>query len=137
MKRNWVGKQIKEQNVGKVVYNQTTIPGTDVWEFVHPAMPLPVGTLTIRWCAKATIEILHVEVLGDYRRCGVATKLIERVVQHYTQAKMVITGRGNRMSTPWLKKLFFEEDEALGWKRVIPGRSKAKVKVRRKVDVPD
>lgn len=129
---NWVAKQIRAQRTGRVAYNRTTIPGTDQWEFVHPDLPYPIGILTVRWVGKATLDILYVFVDAHYRRCGIATRMLDHVKKHYGDGlKEIITGGVNRYSRSWLAKLGFEQVPQVGhWRRLFaaarPEKSKSK-----------
>lgn len=123
MKRNWVAEEIKGKRTGWVDRSRTTVPGTEVWEFIHSECPMPIGTLTIRWVGLAAVEILYVFVMERYRRCGIATRLLNEVAVKHPALQMVFTGEGSRgFGEPWLKKLNFEKAGALGWKLEIPGR---------------
>lgn len=124
---NWLAKEIRTKRVGSIVYNRSSIPGTDCWEFVHQDCPMPLGCLWVRWIGKATVEILHVYVLREYRKCGVATRLLDQVKKHYgDDLKQIITGEVNALSGPWLKGLqFTQEPVCKYWRRVFPPKGKA------------
>lgn len=135
---NWLAKEIRIRAVGRINFNRTTIPGTDQWEFVHPDMPYLIGVLTTRFVGKTTLDILYVFVGEKYRRCGIATRMLEHVKKHYGDGvREIITGGVNRYSRPWMLKMKFEQDPICGhWRRVFPpaekkGRNRRKRKAAR------
>lgn len=91
----------------------STVDGTWVLEAIRETFPVPIGNVWFRFVGNKTIEILHSFVWAEVRRCGLRTKMHESMRSQYPQMKFC-TAEGNEMSTPWLEKQGFEQDEVTG-----------------------
>lgn len=82
------------------------IPGTNITSATLPSMPMPVGTVWWRFTEKNKLSILWSFVVDPLRRCGIRTYIHEQMRLAYPTC-VFTTNEGNRLSTPWLKKMGF------------------------------
>ena len=79
-------------------------------------LPYPIGIMWVDSSLNGAKGISNVYVSEDYRQCGIATQLLKHTWEWDKTVKIIYTGSGNGLSTPWLKKLGFVKDEIFGWK---------------------
>ena len=89
------------------------VPGQFVLTATHFLTPVPVGTVWYAHSLKDCIAINHIYVYEHYRRCGVATALLNRL-RLMNPDEQIFTCTGNHLSTPWLIKNGFHKTE-VGW----------------------
>jgi GNAT superfamily N-acetyltransferase len=109
---------------GKAEYQtgRTTVPGVITFEATLPIMGIPLGFIWYRFGSGSEMEICYIWVHEDMRRCGLATKMFNALLNSYAPGifKVVSTGQVNEMSKPWcLKNGFTHDEERDYWVRVL------------------
>jgi len=92
-------------------FSQTGCNGTHIMEALLPWVPMPVCTVWFRGVGNSTHEILNSLTIIPERRKGYRTYLHNKMIEIYPKMKWIMTARGNKESTRWLKKMGFWQDE--------------------------
>ena len=79
-------------------------------------LPMPIGIMWVDSAIKYGKGILNVYVIDDYRKCGIAAQMLKKVWDWDASIKIIYTHSGNKLSTPWMKKIGFVKDDMFGWK---------------------
>lgn len=131
-KKAWYAKAIRAGNGVECHYRNTGIPGTYCIEASWEHTPVPMATLWYRWIGKCVIDILDVYVNHNYRRLGLASRLLNEIVKEHKEIVTITTESATTLARPWLEHLNFAQN-ANGWSRVLIERAvKMKVSSRKR-----
>jgi hypothetical protein len=98
---------------GYVWVQQSSIPGTLVYEFIHPAVPVPMGFVWARELGNGLVQTLHSYIWADVRRCGIRTRIHERMTQDFT--RFTTPKASDEIAEKWLLKNGFTKDSFGEW----------------------
>ena len=104
-------RQLIISNQVALVDGNTTVPGLFSLDARVNSIGMPVGFIWYRENCRGELELAYIWVHEDCRRIGLATRMFQRLLKHFTKPVTVITGQFNEMSLPWgIKNGFVEED---------------------------
>jgi N-acetylglutamate synthase-like GNAT family acetyltransferase len=78
-------------------------------------MPNPVGILWYHWTGVRSVEILNCYVPQTYRRCGVMSFLLKKLLATNRNIRKVTTADATKESGPWLTRMGFRQAEDDDW----------------------
>lgn len=112
-------EETREGSLLEFRYGRTTVPSLHTLEALHPDFRIPLGFLWFSQEDGKRLSLGFVFVHEQVRQVGLATRLLERLIEDYPGAATITTGRGNELSTPWLRKNGFEIAPEGHWVRTL------------------
>lgn len=127
----WLHADLKAKRGVSYAHGNSTVPGCRVIEATFIENPGPVGVIWYRHGhSKGVIEILGMFVIDYYRRCGLASYLLEKLVAAFPATVSVVSGDGTEYGSAWMRANGFVRTSAGEWIKTIPPAPK-KGKARR------
>ena len=99
-------------------FQTESFPSQWVLQAIISGLNHPVGLLWADFDLNKSVGISNIYVSEDYRRCGIATRLLNKVWDWLDNdgLKMIHTGKFNDKSGPWGNKCGFRKDNIIGYK---------------------
>ena len=116
MKYDYFRTTVKDGTKVKFAYRNCAVPGVYVMEALHMDCACPIGTVWFRFLNRRTLEILHSYVVGQVRRCGLRTRMHQKMLHDHPRVWTVTTDNSTRQSRPWLLKIGFARADDGTWK---------------------
>lgn len=132
-KYGWLHAELKAKRGLSWNHGNSTVPGTRIIEATYSETPCAIGILWYRHGhSKGVIEILSIFVVDYYRRCGIATFMLEKLIGSFPATREVTTGDGTEYGAPWMRANGFKKTSAGEWakavKPTIPAKKKRKAR---------
>ncbi len=125
----WLHDDLKHRRGLSWNHGNSTVPGCRVIEATYIETPAPIGVIWYRHGhCKGVIEILGMFVIDYYRRCGVATFLLEKLVAAFPATTSVVSGDGTEYGSAWMRANGFTKTSAGEWVKLIPPAKKGKAR---------
>lgn len=111
-KFKWMHTELRERRGLTHAHGNSTLAGCRIIEAHFCETPCPIGTLWYRHIHKDVIDILSIYVIDYARRCGVASFLLEKLVESFPETKQVISGDGTVYGKAWMRANGFYQSAA-------------------------
>lgn len=121
--RKWWAEQASDHRNLTAHHCASSVPGTQTVEATINFMPNPIGILWYHWTGVRSVEILNCYVPASYRRCGVMTFLLKKLLADNRHIRVVTTSGATTEGRAWMRQMGFRLDDPDGdWVLTVKAR---------------
>lgn len=117
MSRQSIRDEMRERKFVEVRFGKALCPGTYLAEAYHHDLPFPVSIIWYRFTQNNTaIDLCNIHTDDWYRRCGLMTLVLEKLIDAYPMVRKVVTDLGTVKGAAFMLSLGFRKlRDGSGW----------------------